>query len=90
MELGKLRTNGMNADGLAAAVQHVVGARLARLQSREARVTDYAARVFSGESLQTAERYEQAIRGVTLEQMKSVLERQTNPAMLRIAILRAR
>jgi zinc protease len=88
-EFSKLRQGGITAGELNNAAQQAVGSRQASLQSRESRVLDYARAFYSGETLQSLARYEQAIRGVTMEQIRSVVERFLNPASLRIGMVRS-
>jgi zinc protease len=89
-EYAKLRKEGVSADELRKAIDHAVGSHDAALQTREARVLEYARAVHSGAGVQSVARYSAAMQAVTSEQLKSVMERYLDPAGLRTAVVRGR
>ena len=89
-EHARLRKDGVTADELKRAAESAIGARESSLQTREARVLEYARAIISGAGVQSVPRYEAAVRGVTAAQMKAVIDRVLDPALLRTGVVRGR
>ncbi|HTG73253.1 MAG TPA: pitrilysin family protein [Terriglobia bacterium] len=89
-EHAKLRTDGVGSDELEDAVQFAVGAQNTSLQTRESRVLEYARAVFSGAGVQSVARYETAIRAVSAEQLKSLIQRYLAAEAVRVGVVRGR
>jgi zinc protease len=89
-EHARLRRDGITGEELRRAAESAVGARDASLQTRDARVLEYARAIYSGSGVQSVARYETAVRAVTAAQVKTVIDRVMDPAMLRIGVVRGR
>ena len=88
-EYGKLRSDGISADELRRAIPYTIAAHDVGLQSRQARVLEYARAVYSGAGVQSVARYDAAVRAVRPDQVKAAAERYLNPAAVRLGIVRA-
>jgi zinc protease len=88
-EYGKLRSDRISADELRRAIPYTIAAHDVGLQSRQARVLEYARAVYSGAGVQSVPRYEAAVRALTPDQVKAAVERYLNPAAVRLGIVRA-
>ena len=89
-EHARLRREGVTAEELRRAAESAIGARETSLQTRQARVLEYARAIYSGAGIPSVARYETAIRSVTAPQLKAVLDRVLDPAMLRIGVVRGK
>jgi zinc protease len=89
-EHARLRREGVTAEELRRAAESAIGAREASLQTRSARVLEYARAIYLGGGVQAVGRYETAIRAVTAPQLKAVIDRVLDPATLRIGMVRGK
>jgi zinc protease len=89
-EHARLRKDGVSAEELKRAAESAIGDRNASLQSRPARVMEYARAIYSGAGVQSVSRYEASVRGVTAAQMRGVLDRVLDPATLRVGVARGK
>ena len=87
-EHARLRRDGVNAQELRRAAQSAIGAHSASLQTREARVLEYARAIYSGAGVPAVGRYDAAVQAVTAEQLKAVIQQVTDPAVLKQGIVR--
>ena len=89
-EHARLRREGVTAEELRRAAESAIGARETSLQTRQARVLEYARAIYSGAGIPSVARYETAIRAVTGPQLKAVMDRVLDPATLRIGVVRGK
>jgi zinc protease len=87
-EYARLRKEGVSSEELKKAIPHAIGAYDLSLQTRQSRVLEYARAIYSGAGVQSVTRYDAAVRAVTPEILKAVMERSLDPAGLRIGIVR--
>jgi zinc protease len=89
-EHARLRRDGVTGEELKRAADSTIGARDASLQTRNARVLEYARAIYGGSGVPSVSRYETSVRGVTAAQMKTVIDRVLDPASLRIGVVRGK
>ncbi|HET9942943.1 MAG TPA: pitrilysin family protein [Terriglobia bacterium] len=89
-EYARLRKEGISAEELKRAAESAIGARDVSLQTRDARVLEYARAIYAGAGAQSVARYDAGIRAVTTAQVKTVIDRMMDPAGVRVGIARGR
>ena len=87
-EHGRLRKEGVSAEELKRAAESAIGARNVSLQTRDARVLEYARAIYSGAGVPSVARYDAGVRAVTAAQLKTVVDRMLDPAGLRVGVAR--
>jgi zinc protease len=87
-EIDHVRNDGVTPEEVNQAVAYSVGAHNIGLQSRRARVLEYARAIYSGAGVNSVEEYSAAIRKVSPDQVKTAASRYLDPQVLRVAIVR--
>jgi len=89
-EHARLRREGVTAEELRRAAESTIGARGVSLQTRNARVLEYARSIYSGAGVESVSQYETSVRRVSTAQMKAMIDRVMDPALLRIGLVRGK
>jgi len=88
-EIERIRKDGVTDSEVKKAIAYSVGSYEMNMQTHHSMVLEYARSVFSGAGVSSVAKYSDQIREITPTMVQEVVRKYLNPALLRVAVVRA-
>ena len=89
MQGERIRKDGVTDSEVKKAIAYSVGSYEMNMQTHHLMVLEYARSVFSGAGVSSVAKYSDQIREITPTMVQEVVRKYLNPALLRVAVVRA-